>query len=325
MKTLIVGTGIIGVLYGWSLSQAGIDVTHFVRPGNADQLSKDVILDLLDERKGHPLKSIQKYSIHYVEKVSPEDGYELVIIPTKGQQVGAAIKMLAPLTGDATILIFSGNWEGLFDYDAAMMRNRYLLGYPDGGGAVCNGVYWANIGSEVHLGLLEGQSAARLDSVNKLFVRADMKPDIQEDILHWLWVHNAGVIGFAAGLAKYRQLEPYLKDKALVYQSICATKELYGLCAYRGVDLGRYPEVGFIKLPIWLTALLLKRNFQRNESMQRYTAHATSESNIRETMYFYEQIIRMANDLEFDMPNLKVLGAYLKIPAEYDPLLPAVN
>jgi 2-dehydropantoate 2-reductase len=33
MKTLIIGTGIIGVLYGWALSQAGEDVTHFVRKG----------------------------------------------------------------------------------------------------------------------------------------------------------------------------------------------------------------------------------------------------------------------------------------------------
>jgi 2-dehydropantoate 2-reductase len=52
MKTLIVGTGIIGVVYGWALSEAGVDVTHFVRNGKADQFRDAVTLDVLDERKG---------------------------------------------------------------------------------------------------------------------------------------------------------------------------------------------------------------------------------------------------------------------------------
>lgn len=272
-------------------------------------------LDLLDERKGHPPKSIQRYPIRCVDTISPADGYELIIVPTNGQQVAAALEALAPITGDATILTFSGNWEGLAAYDAVLPRERYLLGYPDGGGTVRNGVYWTNIGAEVHLGLLEGQSSARLEQVRALFIRADMRPDMQENMLHWLWVHNAGVIGFAAGLAKYRQLQPYLADKALVYRSIRATKELYGLCACRGVDLGKYPEIGYIKLPIWLTAFLLKRNFRRNESMQRYTAHATSDGSLRETLYYYEQIIRTAGELGFDMPELKALGAHLEIAA----------
>jgi hypothetical protein len=81
------------------------------------------------------------------------------------------------------------------------------------------------------------------------------------------------------------------------------------------VDLGKYPEIGYIKLPIWLTAFLLKRNFRRNESMQRYTAHATSDGSLRETWYYYEQIMRTAGELGFDMPELKALGAHLEIAA----------
>lgn len=36
MKTLIVGTGIIGVSYSWALAQAGFDVTHFGRKGSVE-------------------------------------------------------------------------------------------------------------------------------------------------------------------------------------------------------------------------------------------------------------------------------------------------
>ena len=56
MKTLIVGAGVIGVIYGWALLKAGAEVTHFVRPGMAGQFPKGVTLDLLDERKGYPPK-----------------------------------------------------------------------------------------------------------------------------------------------------------------------------------------------------------------------------------------------------------------------------
>ncbi len=311
MKTLIVGTGVIGVLYGWALQKAGAEVTHFVRPGKSGRFPKGITLDLLDERKGHPPKSIQQYPIHCVDSISPADGYELIIVPTNGQQVEGALKELAPVSGDATFLLFSSNWEGLTAYDAILPRERYLLGYPDGGGTVRDGVYWTNLGAEVHLGVVEGQSAARLERVKNLFLRADMKPDMQDNMLHWLWVHHAGVIGFAAGLAKYRLLDPYLADNELVHRSIRATKELYDLCARRGVDLQKYPEISYIKLPIWLVAFLLRRNFRRNESMQRYTAHAVGEGSRRESKYHYDQVMQSAAALGFEMPNLNALGKYL--------------
>lgn len=311
MKTLIVGTGVIGVLYGWALQQAGVEVSHFVRPGRAAQFPQGLSLDLLDERKGYPPKSLRHYPIRCVDMLVPSDGYELIVVPTNGQQVEAALRELAPASGHATFLIFSGNWNGTAACDALLPRERYLLGYPDGGGTVRKGVYWTNLGAEVHLGPLEGGSAERLEQVRALFARAGMRPDIQENILHWLWVHNAGVIGFAAGLAKYRQLQPYLADKALVYQSIRATKELYALCTRRGVALDRYPEIGYLKLPLWLTAFLLQQNFRRNESMQRYTAHATSDASLQESRYFYTQMMSMASDLGLEMPSMQALGSYL--------------
>jgi len=42
MKTLIVGTGVIGVIYGWALTEAGVDVTHFVRQGKKDKFKERI-------------------------------------------------------------------------------------------------------------------------------------------------------------------------------------------------------------------------------------------------------------------------------------------
>ncbi|MCC7359260.1 MAG: ketopantoate reductase family protein [Anaerolineales bacterium] len=312
MKTLIVGSGVIGVLYGWALHQAGVEVAHFVRVGQSDRFPNGVTLDLLDERKGHPAKAIHPYPIRCVESVSPADGYELILVPTNAQQVASALAALAPVSGDATFLLLSGNWEGTAAIDAILPRERYLLGYPDGGGTVRDGVYWTNLGPEVHLGLHTGHSAERLARVRAVFARAGLRADMQANILHWLWIHNAGVIGFAAGFARYRDIQAYLDDKALVYQSIRATKELYNLCARRGVALKDYPEISYINFPIGLVALLLCWNFRRNESMQRFTAHAATAGSLRETRYHYAGMLRTARELGAETPNLAALGAYLQ-------------
>jgi len=83
-----------------------VDVTHFVRPGKKDQYPNGVMLDLLDERKGYPPKSMQHYSIRCVEMISSADGYELIIVPTNAQHVESALKILLLVADKATFLIF---------------------------------------------------------------------------------------------------------------------------------------------------------------------------------------------------------------------------
>jgi 2-dehydropantoate 2-reductase len=268
-------------------------------------------LDLLDERKGHPKYNVIKYALKCVEELMPSDGYELVIVPTNVQQIENALKMLVPVSGQAVFLVFSGNWEGTAFIDRLLPRERYLLGYADGGGTIRNNVYWTNLGGEVHIGKIDNTSTEQLEKVKALFAQADIQADVQENMVHWLWQHIAGVVGFSAGFAKYRDLQVYLKDKELLRRCILSTKELYELCRLRGVDLKKYPEAGIINFPVWLVAMLLRWNFSRNESMQRYTAHAASEGNLQETKAYYSSMMKTAEELGFNTPHTKALGAYL--------------
>jgi len=316
MKTLIVGTGIIGVIYGWALAQAGVDVTHFVRKGKKDQFKDGVDLDVLDERKGHLKYNVTKYPLKCVEEISPSDGYELIIVPTNMHQTEEALKRLVPDSGQAVFLIFSGNWEGTECIDQLLPRERYLMGYADGGGTIRDGVYWTNLGAEVHIGEVGGTHRAsepteKLEKVKALFMRADMKPDVQENIVHWLWQHAAGAVGFAAGFAKDRDIKTFLADKELVRQCTLSTKEMFQLCRLRGVDLKKFPEASFVNFPVWLVTILVRWNIGRNESAQRYTAHAASEGSLKETRAFYAGMMKTAKEHGFEMPYTKALGSYL--------------
>ena len=312
MKTLIVGTGIIGVVYGWALAQSGNDVIHFVRKGRKDQFKDGIQLDLLDERKGHTKYNMTKYAVKCVEEVSPADGYELIMVPTSMHQTEDALKALVPVSGNATFLILSGNWDGTEFIDQLLPRERYLLGYADGGGTIRNGAYWTDLGAEIHIGMLEGGSKEKFEKVKASFVKADMKPDVQENIVHWLWQHAASAVGFALGFAKYRDIKTFLKDKELVHQCVLSTKELYRLCSLRGVGLEQFPEASFINLPNWLVTALVKWNIGHREAAQRYSAHGESEGSQQEMKAYYASIMRSANELNFEMPNTEALRAYLK-------------
>jgi 2-dehydropantoate 2-reductase len=314
MKTLIVGTGVIGTIYGWALAEAGVDVIHYVRPGKSEQYRQGVDLDLLDERKGHPANNQTHYNLRCVEEVRPGGGYELVIVPVNAQQVTEALQALIRRVGaDATFLILTSNWEGTAEIDALLPRERYLLGYADGGGTVRNGVYWTNLGAEIHLGALEGQSPEKLAQVKTLFEKADMKPDIQPNILHWLWVHNASAVGFAVGFAKYSELKPFLRDGALMKTCVQATQELVHLCEKRGVDAKQYPDVSFVDWPNWLVVAMMRWMWSTNKSMQRYTAHASSAGSMQATRMHYDAMLSTASELGMEVPALQSLEMLLAV------------
>jgi 2-dehydropantoate 2-reductase len=313
MKTLIVGRGVIGTIYGWALAEAGVDVTHYVRPGKFSAAVETIELDLLDERKSHKAENRTRYAMRCVDAVKPEDGYELVILPVNADQLSGALSTLIPACGNATFLTMTSNWDGTGVLDAWLPKNCYLLGYADGGGTIRgDGVYWTNLGAEVHLGCVDGTNTAKLEQVKALFEKADMKPDMQPDMLHWLWVHNASATGFAAGYARHNKMKDYLNDSDLLKTCIEATRELLTLCEKRGINLKDYPEISFMSWPTWLVMTVMRWMYTTNKSMQRYTAHAASIGSLRETKTNYEAMLCTAREMNVDVPALKSLGVYLQ-------------
>jgi 2-dehydropantoate 2-reductase len=312
MKTLIVGTGVIGTIYGWALAEAGVDVTHYVRPGRASRYAAGVALDLLDERKGHKANNQTHYALHCTETVCPQDGYELVILPVNADQLSEALATLVPCAPHAVFLPLTSNWEGTQALDACLPRDLYLLGYADGGGTIRDGVYWANLGAEIHLGAVSDAATENLMRVKRLFERADMRPDVQANMLHWLWVHNATATPFAAGFMHYKEIKPFLKDGEMVKTGLHASQELLRLCEQRGANLKEYPEIAYMNWPDWMFLAVFRWLYTTNKSMQRYTAHAASAGSARETRANYAAMLRTADELGIAAPALRSLGKFLE-------------
>ena len=266
---------------------------------------------MLDERKGHPKYNVTKYALKCVEQISSMDGYELIIVPVNMHQVESALLELKPVSGQAIFLILSGNWEGTECIDQILPQQRYLMGYADAGGTIRDGAYRTNLGAEIHIGEVDGKPTEKLEKVKALFVQADMKPDVQDNIVHWLWQHAASAVGFALGYAKHNDIKTFLKDKELLHQCVRSTKELYRLCELRGVDLKKYPESSFVNFPDWLVTALVKWNIGHREAAQRYSADGGSAGSQQEMKAYYANIMKTAKEVRFELPYTTALRAYL--------------
>jgi len=94
MNVLIVGTGIIGTIYGWALHEAGIDVNHLVRSLKPELEKEGAKIDILDERKGYKKYNQTTYPIRLITVV--EKDYDLVVVPTNWVQTKKVLKSIVP-------------------------------------------------------------------------------------------------------------------------------------------------------------------------------------------------------------------------------------
>ncbi len=98
MQVLVVGAGIIGSIYGWTLAESGHHVVHLVRSGRSAALRDGLPLDMFDRRKGHKRNFRGLYRLNAVETLSPRDAFELVIVPVKHYASLETLKGIVPST-----------------------------------------------------------------------------------------------------------------------------------------------------------------------------------------------------------------------------------
>lgn len=311
MKTLIIGTGIIGTIYGWALHKAGVDVTHLVRTPKPDLTTNGATIDILDERKGYKKYNQTTYPIHLIDHLDKTNKFDLVIVPTNWYQTATVLQEVVSQCPDSFFYILTSNWKGTDDFDKIIDRSRYILGYPDGGGTIKENTYWTNIGPEIHIAKPTQANQSGFEKIEAIFSKADITLDIQENMLHWLWVHNAGSVAISVAVQKYRNTEKYLRDKRLLKGSFIATRECLALCEKRGAYSKSYPEIAAFKMPLWLLIPLFKFNFRHNASMKRYTAHSESMP-IDDVKCNYYDILETAKECDFAMPYYEKLETILK-------------
>jgi 2-dehydropantoate 2-reductase len=306
MKVLVVGRGVVGTLYGWALSNAGIDVTHVVRK---EGLPDTDTLDLLDLRSGYLKHARVSYVPKTVAQISPSDGFDLVIVATKHYHAVQAIRQYLPNTSGATFLLFTANWDGPGEIDRLLSRSSMLWGYSAAsGGPDDQGTLIATVNPTVRIGMLEGCDPEKFKAVTELFQRAGFALDIKPYIIEWLWVHhaiNAGSIGiclWAGGIAEATRSLTTLRLGTL------AIREALDVVAARGVDLGRYPDArSILNTPVWLAGLAVIYAIRFTEKGQRLLRASHFTHSPEEMKCYYFDVLNTGESLGVAMPHLSSL------------------
>jgi 2-dehydropantoate 2-reductase len=306
MRVLIIGRGVVGTIYGWALSKAGIDVTHVVRKEGPPATET---LDLLDLRRGYAKHTRATYAPKTVGQISRFDGFDLMIVATKHYQAVQAIRQYLPDAPGATILLFTANWDGTEDVDRILPRSSVLWGYAKAtGGVDARGIIVATVDPAVRLGMLEGSDPDKFKAVSELFQAAGFTLDVKANIIEWLWVHhamNAGGIGvclWAGGIAEASRSLQTLR------LGVWAVRDALSVVAARGVNPESYPEArSVLKTPAWVSCLAAAYSIRFTEKGRRLlkTSHFTNST--EEMKRFYFDVFNMGESRGVAMPHLAAL------------------
>ncbi|XQY93053.1 ketopantoate reductase family protein [Metabacillus sp. HB246100] len=303
MKVLIFGSGVIGTIYGYILAKAGNDITHYVRSGKVESLEKGIKLDLIDGR--YPRKTVninETYKLKVTDSFPNLDDFDLVIVSVRHYQLKSVLPLLAENSGKADILFFNHTWVDLESIERYIPRQKYLLGFPGAGGGfdkkedkVLNGALM----DQVYLGEVDGKSTQRLEKVSNMFNQANIKTDIQKNILHWLWAHFAINAGLGSAILKSGDSLEFMKSISKIREGVLCAQDAFEVCKSRGVDVKALSNAKPFFLPSWLVAfsfwILLKVNKPQRRIFEYYDGS-------EEVKKIYDDLTQTAEKYKINMP-----------------------
>jgi ketopantoate reductase len=304
MKTLVIGTGSIGIIYGWALSLAGIDVTHLVRSGRKKMLEKSIPLDVIDSRKGYPKKQDTQYTPCCVENIRAEDNYELIILPLGIDKIETALPGLVAAASQALYLPMGTNWRGTQGIDKYLSTEQYILGFPQGGGTFIKdkGVFW--LGNKVYLEEANGKKADNLNRLKLYFSRAGLHSTIHSNFEHFLWVNHATAMPFGPAMLKAGSLSAVVNDDDLLIQCYESVQEIFELCRLRGANPDQFTEQSLLyRLPPWLFVPGTRLFLALNEQFARPVARLANKNADQELKALYWAMMDTASEFGHELPT----------------------
>jgi ketopantoate reductase len=277
-----------------------------VRKGSKSKFENGVKMDILDLRRESPRNYEAVYLPKLVDEVSPDDGYQLIVVATNHLQAAGAVRQYCDLVPDASFLMFTANWEGTAEIDNLLSRSRYLWGFSVSSGARGeDGVLYANIQKSYRIGELEGSRTPRLERVIALFKKAGLTPDIKSNIIEWQWIHHAidaGVLGTALYEGRLPQPDEGIHMWLLMVRAV---KDALAVLENRGVDVRAYEDTKpFLGFGDEEAAANLRRVFLAMPHYQRIRDHSHFKTAPEEMRQFYLDVLTTGERLGVPMPYL---------------------
>jgi len=191
MKTLIVGAGVIGTVYGAHLAAAGHEVCVLSHGLRSDEVAAGGLSahDVLDGRRVEAEAAVV---------LDASGSYDIVLVAVRRDQLASACARLAVLAGKPAIVFFGNNPAGRLGITGDIPGDVYL-GFPGVGGVMTGGTAdYVRIRQQPTA--LQQAVDPRLAELESALVGRGFSVQRVADMDGWLAYHAAFVACIAAAL-----------------------------------------------------------------------------------------------------------------------------
>jgi 2-dehydropantoate 2-reductase len=193
VKILVYGAGPLGSLFAARLKEGGHQVSLLARGQRLDDLRKHGVV-LVDAQTGEQTVS----RVEIVERLEPEDAYDLVLVIMRKNRVGDILPALAANRSTPNILFLMNNAAGPGELVEALGHDRVLMGFPAAAGYRRGHVVHYLAGrrdgqnARIPFGEVDGSITPRtLEIAGILASMPGFETDIRPDMDAWLKTHVA--------------------------------------------------------------------------------------------------------------------------------------
>ncbi len=192
MKILVYGSGPLGSLFAAKLGQSGNDVSILARGQRlADLREYGIVLE--DWRTKE--RSITRVNV--VERLAPEDAYDLVLVIMRKNNALDILPVLAANRHTPNVAFMMNNAAGPACWIEALGKERVLIGFPSSAGNRDGHVIHYVTGTEekpmsILLGEVDGQITERTRQIARVFDQVPVwRAEIRTDMDTWHRYHVA--------------------------------------------------------------------------------------------------------------------------------------
>lgn len=273
MRLLVFGAGVLGTLYAARLHGAGHDVTLLARGSRAAELEEHGII-LEEEETGRRTQT----RLPIITTLGADDRYDAILVLVRRDQMESTLPALAA-NDSPSIIFMSNNASGTASLEAAVGRERVLLGFPGAGGAKDGPVIRATTVSgsvqATTLGELSGQVTPRLQAIGDALSGAGFPIAYSPNMDAWLKTHAVLVCPIAAAFYYAGDNYKLAAHREGLHLLVRAVRE--GL---RALEILRIPieprKYAILKwLPSWLLVAVLQRSFATKRAETVMWRHAS--------------------------------------------------
>jgi 2-dehydropantoate 2-reductase len=197
LDILIYGAGVLGSLYAARLQQSGQNVSVLARGQRLNDIRAHGLV-LEDGLTG----SRTTTHVNTVDRLAPEDAYDLVVVLMGKHQVASILPALATNSHTPNVLFMHNSAAGPDELTAALGRARAMLGFPGAGGTLQGHVvrYLLISQQPTMLGEVDGSTTPRLRQLVSAFKEAGLPVAISPNMGAWLKTHAVFITGIESAI-----------------------------------------------------------------------------------------------------------------------------